>query len=140
MKNAFIYSAKVWFTTLIIAILLYSLTAHYFPVKVYYAAIHWAEVEYCRLQVIWFLPILGLFVLIVWYVNQKNISYAAKKRYLTISSILLCLMPLVIAAIDTDSTSQIIGHLAGLFSAYSLIAIICLWVYNLKPVSKTSLN
>lgn len=143
MKQALIYSLKVWPTTIALWTFMYLMISWFVSRHVrtdYYVDTYWMEMDYCRMQIICFIPTLCLFIIATRYFNRKDLKSSSKKLYLTIAAALFCLTPFLITINDAHYATHDVIDIAELLCLYIFLATISIWFYKLKPEVKLQSN
>jgi len=130
MKWPIIYSLKVWLITILLGpVIYYSIQAFTDPVFRHHTNLVDFTTEVLKYSIIFSLPSLILFSLLVFLINLLNYSMWVKKLILTIIGVLLIVLPL--HAIKSYWGPWIIQWTI----AYGSIIITCIWSFKLTQTS-----
>jgi hypothetical protein len=139
MKQALIYSLKVWLTSVTVSpIIIVLLTKTLWHRMYRFDSLgnifgYWGMMIY--LASILSIPSLLLLWLSSWQVTRYKATLPFRKWLLSLIGILLTATPFYIVFHSEESVR--VEELAIWMSSYSLVIIAGVWLYKLKPVTKT---
>jgi len=136
MKQAFIYSTKVWLTTVILGMRITGLikilldTDHliYKVQDIFTSAIYDIPVGFVACLPSWF-----LFTIITRYFNVKSISLIYKKLWFSLSAIFLSILPFAILFWYQLTHLNYLPDMLPELIGYTVVTIAGIWLYRLNP-------
>lgn len=136
MKQALIYSAKVWLTTLLVGPLLaVSITcfvAWYNPIVSYSGFGFWVDAYFDFNAGLMLLPLALLFWFTVFYMLKMQRKAATAKTVLTIVAIICCILPFVLTGPGMQMSLPSLFSSAYWLPDYLVVAVSCVWMYKLR--------
>jgi hypothetical protein len=138
MKQALIYSLKVWFTMVVLSpvipVLFLEHHSRWSPTQ-YLTEYYWSGVG----EVLVFLPVLILLIILTVWVNKKPIRMIRKKVIIQLSStVLLWLMAYVVVRVMAPASFS--WRVAITYSIWGGVLAVGIWVYKLKEVDPAPLS
>jgi hypothetical protein len=142
MKQAFIFSTKVWLTTIIIGPLIMGIRTFF---MYDWVDDRWANAFFVPkvgipAGLVFFLPSFVLLSLFSWYLNKKVIFINIRKLYLSLVAVVLAIIPFAVInyrSLFTINTGLLEGFPPDLFwtCTYVSLTLAGVWFYKLKPVT-----
>jgi hypothetical protein len=136
MKQALVFSSKVWLTTIIVSPIIVGLLQSFLDPDTYSYSDAFVGLIYCVPGgVIFCLPSSLLFWLAVWYVNKKKLKTYQKKIYISVGSVFLALIPFAILNAHTLFSPNYWPSELPWVGSYFGILTASIWFFKLRPIN-----
>jgi hypothetical protein len=131
MKEAKLYSLKVWLTTIIVAPIIFGIVKNFLDPLIYNVTDIFFGLAYSvPAGLILCIPSWLLFWLLAGYLNSSKLNAILKKLYISFFSILLVVLPFALLNIHYLIESNYWPEMIPWIGSYIGVLIGCIWIFK----------